>query len=89
MTVHTWCTDLSCCWGFLHNAERSGTARATESALPCVRRVTIVLHRFMAQVFEIVLTCCGTDQHEGGSCVAAPWMSSPPLGSFGTASDTQ
>ena len=35
---------------------RPGTARATESALPCVRRVTIVLHRFMAQVFEIVVT---------------------------------
>ena len=54
-------------WGFLHYAERSGTARATESALPCVRRVTIVLHRFVAQVFEIVVTCCVNGQHERGS----------------------
>ena len=34
----------------------------------------------MAQVFETVLTCCGTAQHERGSCVAASWMSPPPFG---------
>ena len=35
----------------LHNVERSSTARATRSALPCVRRIKIVLLRFTAQVF--------------------------------------
>ena len=78
MTVHTWCTDLSCCWGSctmrnaqVQHAQQRVPRYARSAGLPCVRRVTIVLHRFMAQVFEIVLTCCGTDQHEGGSCVAA------------------
>ena len=74
-------------FSWCHGTMRHAQVQHAQQRVPCHVFVESqsCTHRYMAQVFEIVLTCCGTDQHERGSRLAALWMISPPFGNWWSA----
>ena len=74
-------------FSWCHGTMRHAQVQHAQQRVPCHVFVESqsCTHRYMAQVFEIVLTCCGTDQHERGSRLAALWMISLPFGNWWSA----